>query len=167
MLKLIAAVAENGVIGKEGDLPWHLPDDLKWFKKITEGSPVLMGSKTFDSIVRSIGGPLPNRENIVLTRTPLKYAQFPVIAIYSLHSVLEYARAKTVYVAGGALVYELTLPHAEELILTRVHAQPIGDTYFPPWDSTRWKIMFSKSHPKDSNHKYDFTWETFRRRIYA
>ena len=132
---LIAAVAENGVIGDAGTIPWHLPDDFAHFKATTLGHTLVMGRATYDSI----GRPLPGRTTVVLTRDPAWSAD-GVLTAASFDGALALAAALPgdVYVAGGAAVYALALPHAHEQILTEVALAPAGDTFYPPFDRVEW-----------------------------
>ncbi|NOZ42118.1 MAG: dihydrofolate reductase [Alphaproteobacteria bacterium] len=139
-LCLIVAMAENGVIGKDNRLPWHISSDLKYFKQKTLGKPVIMGRKTF----QSIGRPLPNRTNIVLTRD-VTFAPEGVIPAHTLDMALEVGRnmalvkkVNEVMVIGGAEIYRLTLPDADRLYLTRIHDEIDGDTTFPTLNSDDW-----------------------------
>jgi dihydrofolate reductase len=140
-IALVAAVAENGVIGVDGDLPWHYAEDLKQFKETTMGHPVVMGRRTFEGIVDDLGEPLPGRTNVVLTSQERDFPEGTVRAA-SLDGALDAAHetgSDTVYVVGGATVYEQFLPDADRLVLTEVHAEYEGDTYFPEvaWDEWR------------------------------
>jgi len=131
----IAAMASNRVIGNKGKLPWHLPEDLKFFKNTTKGHPVLMGSKTFDSIIETIGKPLPNRLNIIITRDPLKFYHIQnIIVVKSLEQVDEITFNGTIFVIGGGVVYEQMLPYCDELLLTYVYGEFEGDTWFPEFE---------------------------------
>jgi len=133
---LIAAVAEeNRVIGKEGKLPWHIKEDLQHFKRLTTGRPLLMGRKTFESIIEDFGGPLPNRRNIVLTRRG-KLPDYPFIETYaSLDLALNaLSDEPVVFIGGGQHVYEQTLPLADRLELTLIEGSYEGDTFFPPFE---------------------------------
>ncbi|ACV49112.1 MULTISPECIES: dihydrofolate reductase [Halomicrobium] len=138
---LVAAVAENGVIGTDGELPWHYSEDLAHFKETTMGHPVVMGRRTFEGIVADLGEPLPGRTNVVLTS---QRRDFPdgAVGAGSLTAAVGAARetgSETAYVVGGATVYEQFLPDADRLVLTEVHDQYEGDTYFPEvaWDDWR------------------------------
>ncbi len=134
---IIAAVAKNGVIGRAGKLPWHLPEDLKRFKQLTTGHAVVMGRKTWESI----GKPLPGRRNIVLTR----HADYPLpsgVARYaSLDAAVAACRAageKTVFVIGGAQVYSEAFPYADGMYLTQIEQDAEGDVQFPTWNPREW-----------------------------
>lgn len=138
-LSIAVAVAENGVIGRDNALPWHLPDDLKWFKRVTLGKPVIMGRRTFESI----GRPLPGRPNIVVTTTP-GWAADGVRAAVDLDAALAIAEevkgdAGEIVVIGGARLFAEALDRAALLYLTEVHLRPEGDVTFPPFDRTGWE----------------------------
>jgi len=139
-LALIAAVAENGVIGVDGGMPWHYPADLAHFKETTMGHPVVLGRRTYESIAARLGGPLPGRTSIVLTRSGVD-APDEVVQVGSVEAAVE-AAAETgsavAYVAGGATVYEQFLPRADRLVVTEVPESPDGDTFFPEWDREAW-----------------------------
>jgi len=136
-LTLVAAVAKNGVIGADGEMPWHYPEDLRRFKETTMDHPVVMGRKTYESIERRLGGPLPGRTNVVLSRR--ESLELPDGAVHAedLDEALETAEAaldsgqETVYVVGGAAVYEACIDRADELLVTEIPETPAGDTYFP------------------------------------
>jgi dihydrofolate reductase len=133
---LIAAVAEeNRVIGKDKDLPWHIPEDLKHFKRLTTGHPLLMGRKTFESIVHQFGGPLPDRRTVVLTSKG-ELPEYPEVEAYaSIDAALEALEGEdTVFIGGGEAVYEQFLPRADRLELTLVEGNYEGDTYFPEYE---------------------------------
>ena len=127
--RAIAAMAENRVIGNHNTIPWHLPEDFKWFKKTTMGQTLLMGRKTFDSI----GRPLPGRQTIILSRNQLLIPNTQTVnTIESIESV---ATSDTIWIAGGAEIYQLMLPMCTDLYLTRVHQRPVGDTFFPDFEN--------------------------------
>lgn len=156
---LVVAMADNGVIGKGGGLPWHLPDDLKYFKVVTFGKPVLMGRRTFDSI----GKPLPGRRNLVLSRA----ASGSAPGVEYVHSV-ERARALAtgaaeLCVIGGAEVYALALPLATRIYLTRVRAVVAGDVYFPLRDFSAWRESESVTHAADARHAHAMSFTTLER----
>lgn len=133
---LIAALAEeNRVIGRDGDLPWHLPEDLERFRRLTTGHAVLMGRRTFESVARRLGGPLPDRRNVVLTSAGRLPGHPRVEAHASVDEALEaLADEEVVYVAGGATVYRQLLPRADRLELTLVEGAWEGDAFFPRWE---------------------------------
>jgi len=140
---LIAAVARNGVIGADGGIPWHLPADFAHFKATTLGHTLVMGRATYDSI----GRPLPGRKTIVLTRDPAWSADGVLVAD-SLPAALALARdlPGDVYVAGGAQVYAAALPLADEQVVTEVHAEPEGDTFYPAVDRSAWREATREPH---------------------
>ena len=160
---IIAAIAENGVIGDGNQIPWRLPGDFAHFKRMTMGKPLIMGRKTFESI----GRPLPGRTNIVVTRQG-DYQPEGVIVLPSLDAALERAqeiaqadRANEVMIGGGAEIYRQALPFADRMYLTQVMLEPHGDTHFPPIDFEQWKAggeINVAAHPNDS--------ASFRVRVY-
>ena len=133
---IIVAIAQNGVIGRDGKLPWHLPSDLNHFKKTTMGFPLIMGRKTFESI----GRPLPGRDNIILTRD--KSRQFPgCLTMYSLQEALDYCDTQEkVFVIGGGDIFELALPHADTIIVTALERDVEGDVYFSDIDQDQFSL---------------------------
>jgi len=136
-LVIIAAVAEeNRVIGKDKDLPWHIPADLKRFKRLTTGYPLMMGRRTFESIVHQFGGPLPKRRNVVLTSQTDRFDALEGVEAYaSLDAAREaVANENQVFIGGGAAIYEQFLPEADRLELTLVEGTYDGDTFFPPYE---------------------------------
>lgn len=160
LISLIAAMAENGAIGRDNCLPWRLPDDLKRFKALTLGKTVLMGRKTFESI----GRPLPGRSNLVLTRDSA-WTAAGVVVVHSLGQALGCARdAEELVAIGGAEIFRLLMPFARRLYLTLVHAQISGDTFFPDFDPTQWADVECRSHPADERNPYPFTFVTFERK---
>lgn len=135
-LVLIAAVAEdNRVIGQDRDLPWHIPEDLQHFKELTTGHPLLMGRRTFESIVHQFGGPLPDRRMVVLT-TQEDYPEYPDVETYSsIDDAMEaLSDEDVVFIGGGEVIYEQFLPKADRLELTLVEGSYEGDTFFPPFE---------------------------------
>ncbi|MFC6836089.1 dihydrofolate reductase [Halomarina ordinaria] len=140
---LVAAVAANGVIGADGEMPWHYPEDLKHFKRLTTGHPVVMGRRTYESIVADLGGPLPDRTNVVLSTRDLDLPEGAVSAD-SVEAALATAREAVdgdedvVFVVGGATVYEQLLPLADRQYLTELPEAYDGDTYYPAWDREAW-----------------------------
>jgi dihydrofolate reductase len=152
-LSIIAAVAENGVIGRAGGLPWRLPDDLRRFKELTMGKPVVMGRRTWESLRR----PLPGRQNIVVSRN-LNYAACGAEVCSSLDAALARAgEAAEIFVIGGASLYAEALPRAQRLYLTEVHASVEGDAFFPAWDRNQWVETSAMYHPIDAHHPIAFT----------
>lgn len=159
MISLVVAAAENGVIGVDGQLPWRLPDDLKYFKRLTTGKPVLMGRKTFDSI----GRPLPDRLNIVMTRNADIPAPGCAVAA-SPESAIELAgQADEIMVIGGATIYEQFAAIADRIYLTRVHAHVDGDAFFATPDPAVWQQTSSEHHAADERHAYAFDFVVYER----
>ncbi|WP_224449541.1 dihydrofolate reductase [Haloprofundus salilacus] len=187
-LALIAAVADNGVIGVDGDMPWHYPEDLQHFKETTTGHPVIMGRRTYESIARQLDGPLPGRTNVVLSRGEMDLPEGAVHAD-SIDAALTAAREAvderdavggdgdgesdegdgreedaegdgndgTVFVVGGATVYEQFIPCADRLVLTKIHESVEGDTEFPTFDRDSWVEV-----ERDERGEFDFV--EYRRR---
>jgi dihydrofolate reductase len=156
---LVVAMADNGVIGRGGALPWHLPDDLKYFKVVTFGKPVLMGRRTFESI----GKPLPGRRNLILSRAAGGSAP-GVEYVRSIEQARELAaNAAELCVIGGAEVFALALPLASRIYLTRVHGAVTGDTYFPLRDFAGWRESQSVEHAADARHAYAMSFVTLER----
>ncbi|HEX9433026.1 MAG TPA: dihydrofolate reductase [Burkholderiales bacterium] len=149
---LIAAVAANGVIGREGQLPWHLPEDLKHFKRLTLGHPIIMGRRTWESL----GRPLPGRDNIVVTRTPGYDAPDAAVAS-SLEAALALCSGESVaFVIGGQQLFAESLPLAAGLVLTEIHRDYEGDTRFPPYERSRWRETQREPHTAADGTKFDF-----------
>ena len=142
-VSLVAALAANRVIGRGNSLPWHIPEDLKRFKALTLGHPVIMGRKTFDSILAILGKPLPGRLNIVLTRSAHQsdYNRFPEVRLAAAldQAIASAAGTDEVFVIGGAEIYALALPQANRLYLTEILGDVEGDTYFPERNSGEWR----------------------------
>jgi dihydrofolate reductase len=166
-LVLVVAVAENGVIGRHGQLPWRIPGDLKHFKSVTMGKPVVMGRKTYDSI----GKPLPGRANIVLTRDTAWRAD-GVLVGHTLEDVLRIANreaaksgAKEIAVIGGIALFRETLPIAAKIELTEVHASPEGDIYFPDYDRGAFRETRRESPTQGEKDDHAYSIVTLERRI--
>jgi dihydrofolate reductase len=159
-LELVAAVARNGVIGRGNALPWHLPEDLKRFKYLTLGQPVLMGRRTWDSI----GRPLPGRLNIVLTRSAT-FAPAGATVVHDLEQAIAAAGpAPVLRVIGGAELYRLCLPRAAVLHLTEVDAEAKGDVHFPSFAPGEWREVAREAHPADARHAAGYSFVTLERR---
>ena len=159
-ISLVVAASKNNVIGRNGGLPWHLPDDLRHFKRLTTGKPVVMGRRTFESI----GRPLPDRRNIVMTRDA-NYAAEGCDVVTSVDDALDAAHgAEEAMVIGGGQVYRDFLPRADRIYLTRVQADVEGDTFFFDIDQTCWQPVSSKHHDADAKHAYAFDLMVFDRR---
>ena len=159
-ISLVVAASTNNVIGSDGGLPWHLPDDLRHFKRLTTGNPIVMGRRTFESI----GRPLPDRRNIVMTRDAA-YAAEGCDVVSSIDEVLDLVSdAEEVMIIGGGQVYRDFFSYADRIYLTRVQADVEGDTYFPDVDEAAWQLVSSEPHAADEKHAYAFDVMVFERR---
>lgn len=160
IVSLVAAMAENRVIGRAGGIPWHLPDDLRHFKRLTIDHTVIMGRKTFEEIKH----PLANRRNVVISRNP-GFHPAGVTVVPSLEEALALgATEREVFVIGGGEIYREALPHAQRIYLTVVHAAVEGDTWFPPFETEDgWVLEDEQDHPADDRHAMPFTFRTYRR----
>jgi dihydrofolate reductase len=164
IISLIAALSKNLVIGKNNDLPWHLPDDMKYFMQTTKGHHVIMGRKNYDSIPEKFR-PLPNRANIVVTRQEDFDAPGCIIT-NSIEHGLEIARENKeneVFIIGGAEIYNQSLSLATRLYLTEIQADIEGDTFFPTFDKNHWKEVSRTHHLSDERHKFPFDFVVFER----
>ncbi|HEY6125092.1 MAG TPA: type 3 dihydrofolate reductase [Steroidobacteraceae bacterium] len=160
MITLIVAVADNGVIGRDNALPWHLPEDLKRFKRLTMGKPMIMGRKTFESI----GKPLPGRLNIVVTRDT-NYQREGVAVVHGAEAAIAAAvNAPEVMVIGGADLFRLFLPMAGRVHLTRVHAEIHGNVMWPALDNRQWEVIEAERHEADERHAHAMTFEVWEKR---
>ncbi|MBC5863739.1 dihydrofolate reductase [Flavobacterium turcicum] len=159
MIIMIAAVAENNALGKNNDLLWHLPHDFKRFKAITTGHHIIMGRKTFESFPK----PLPNRTHVIITRQK-DYKATDCIVVSSLEEALCVCPInEDVFIIGGGEIYNLALPIADKLDLTKVHHTFEADAYFPEIDPKQWKLKNSEHHSKDEKHQYDYSFESYER----
>ncbi len=158
----IVAVDENWAIGRQGNLLCHLPADMRHFKQVTMGYSIVMGRKTFESFPRR---PLPGRQNIVITRNA--GWQYPgVIVVHSVEEAIAAAETDTVYIIGGAQVYELALPLVEVLHLTVIHARwASADAFFPALDMSEWQEVSREHHQSDHRNAYEFDFVTLKRRL--
>lgn len=156
---LIVAMDKNGVIGKNNSLPWKLPRDLEYVKKLTTGNTIIMGRKNFESI----GRPLPNRRNIILTRNP----NFSVEGCEVYRSVQEVINTcqdnEEVFVFGGREIYRLFLPYVSTMFVTRIHHEFDGDTYFPEIEWGEWEEVSYQKGVKDKNNPYDYSFHIYKR----
>jgi len=162
-LALIVAAAENNAIGTHNELPWHLPEDLKFFKRTTLGKPVLMGRKTY----KSLGKPLPGRLNIVISRnTDLKVPE-GVLLYSNLNDAIERIEQENcdeAFVIGGGQIFAEALPEIERMYITRVHTTiPHADAFFTTVDHSHWKLVWEEPHKADDKHNYDFTFQRYER----
>lgn len=148
-ISIVAAIGKNRELGKGNRLLWHIPDDLKRFKRLTLGHPMILGRKTFESIVEQLGKPLPGRTNIVVTRDAAW--NYPGVSVArSLHEAIEKAKAldlEEIHIGGGAQIYEQVLPRVDKLYLTQIDAEaPDADSFFPPYEAEFTKKTFDESH---------------------
>ncbi|MFR9649048.1 MAG: dihydrofolate reductase [Rikenellaceae bacterium] len=158
-ISIIVAVADNQIIGDENRLIWHISEDLRHFKSLTQGHCVVMGRKTYESL----GRPLPNRENIVITRQDIEFEGCRVA--HSLSEAVEISSEKEeIFIIGGAEIYAQALPIADMFYLTRVHHDYHGDTKFPDWSADEWEVVESRSYPRGEKYEYPFTIETLKRK---
>lgn len=163
MLAAIWAQDEQGTIGKENRLPWHLPNDLKFFKQMTEDNTIVMGRKTFEGMGSR---PLPNRQTIVLTRDKT-YNPCEVIVLHTVVEVLDYAKnfSGITFIAGGSAVYKDFLPYCDVLYRTVIHHSFAGDTSFPPVDWEDWTLINLSEGVKDQENTYAHQFETYQRKV--
>ena len=162
MLSLIVAASTNNAIGKQNNMLWHLPEDLKFFKNTTWGMPVVMGRKTFEAV----GKPLPGRTNIIVT-TNQNWSAKNTIATRSIEDAITVANetnAKEIFITGGGEIYKQTLPIADKVYLTRVHTVIDGDAFFPEMDLNTWEVIFEKQVKADEKNKFDMTFQTWIRK---
>ncbi len=159
LVTLIVAVADTGVIGRDNTLPWHLPEDLKRFKRLTMGKPIVMGRKTYESI----GKPLPGRQNIVLTRDA-NYRRDGVTVVHDVDAAVRAAgEAPEIMIIGGADLFRLFLPRAGRVHLTRVHGDISGDILWPDLDETEWSAVEREPHAADERHAWPMTFEVWEK----
>ena len=159
MISIIVAVAANGVIGDNNSLLWHISEDLRNFKRITSGHPVVMGRKTFESL----GRPLPNRTNVVVSRTVTEIEGCHVAASLD-EAIAMFPEDEEVFIIGGAQIYAQALDAADKLYLTRVEHDYEGDTSFPEWDATRWRLTSREAFPRGEKYPYPFAFEEYERK---
>ena len=161
MISFIVAMDKNRVIGKDNQLPWHLPEDLKFFKRVTMGHPIAMGRKTHESI----GRVLPGRENIVITRQP-DYRSEDCTVFYSIEDFVNYSheQSEEIFVIGGAEIFKETFPHADRLYITLIHNKFSGDTCFPEFDLSEWKLISNEKGLKDEKNLYDYEFRLYEKR---
>ena len=165
VVSLIVAVSENKVIGKDNDLVWHLPNDMKLFRDTTKGHFVIMGRKNYESIPHKYR-PLPSRTNVIVTRQD-DYKAEGCLVVNSVEKAIEIAQKagdKEPFVIGGGQIYKHAIENnlVDRIYLTRVHTEIDGDTYFDDLDDS-WKLVHTDLHPKDKKHPFAFTFQTFER----
>ena len=163
ILSAIVAIAQNNAIGKDNQLPWHLPDDLRFFKKTTMGKPVLMGRKTFESL----GKPLPGRLNIVVSHQENLQLPEGVLLYNNLEKALKRLEEEPVdeaFIIGGGKIFEETMNKIDRLYVTKVNTVIEDATaFFPEIDHTHWKLVWEEHHPADEKHRYAFTFQQLER----
>ncbi len=158
-LSIIVAMDRNRVIGRGDTLPWHISTDLKNFKKITMGNPIIMGRKTHESI----GRPLPGRENIILTRDK-NYTSEGCTVLHSMDEIFEHCKeVDEVMITGGSEIYKLSLEQATRLYLTEVHTEIEGDTFFPEFDRSDWREVSREDHSSDEKNEFDYSFVLLER----
>lgn len=158
MISLIWAMGKNNAIGFNNKMPWYLPADFAYFKKVTMGQPVIMGRKTFDSI----GKPLPGRINIVITRSKT-FSNDGCIIVDSLDKAIEYTKDKEAFIIGGAEIYSAFLPVADKLYITEIDKVFEADSFFPEIDYSKFKIVSSEPGVKDEKNPFDYKWLVYQR----
>jgi len=164
-ISMIVARAQNGAIGKDNDMIWHLPDDMQYFKDQTRNHHILMGRKNFDSLPK-VFRPLKHRVNLVVTRN--KDWQYDGTQVFhDVESAIDYARGNNeeeLFVIGGGEIYKLCLPYADQLYITEVYAEFEADAYFPDVDLSQWEEVSRKKHAKDEKHQYAFDFVVYQRK---
>lgn len=165
IISLIAAVSKNRVIGKNNDLPWHLPNDMKYFMQTTKGHHVIMGRKNYDSIPEKFR-PLPHRTNLVVTRQK-GFKAAGCIIVHSIEEGIELAKKNNeheAFVIGGAEIYKIGLPFSQRLYLTEIDATIEGDTFFPEFEKMSWKETSRVHHEADDRHAHAFDFVVYDRK---
>lgn len=160
MVTIVVAMARNRAIGANNQLLWHLPADLKHFKEITTGHPIIMGRKTYESI----GKPLPNRTNIVISRKQ-DWFEEGILIVGSIKEALKFAKKidEEIFIIGGGNIYEQTLDKTDRLEVTLVDAEPNADVFFPVIDQSEWQMSSETCFEKDDRHEYSYCFQTFDR----
>lgn len=159
MVSIIVAVAKNGTIGDKNALLWHISEDMRFFKRTTSGHPVIMGRKTYDSL----GRPLPNRTNVVISRTA-QHIEGCQVARSLEEAVAMFPAEEEVFIIGGAQIYALALEIADRIYLTRVEHEYEGDTSFPAWDERKWQLIKREAHTHGEKYPYPFAFEIYDRK---
>lgn len=160
---MIAAAGENNALAKDGDLPWHLPDDFRRFKKLTSGHQIIMGRKTFDGFDK----PLPNRTHIIVTRDKEYTVDFDeCVVVHSLEDAIDLVKTDALsFIIGGGEIYKQGEIFANKIELTRIHHTFAGaDTFFPEIDAANWELVQEEYHSEDKKHAYAFTYMTYQRK---
>ncbi len=158
MVSIIVAIAQNGVIGDKNSLIWHIKEDLQYFKHTTSGHPVIMGRKTYESL----GRPLPNRENVVITRQNIEIEGCRVV--HSLEEAVSlFSSDEEIFIIGGAEIYGQALEIADRLYITRIFNDYEGDTHFPQWDNKKWHLISKHYFERGATFDYPFSFERYNR----
>lgn len=158
MLSIIVAVAKNGVIGDKNALLWHISEDMRFFRRTTSGHPVIMGRKTYESL----GRPLPNRQNVVISRTIQNIEGCMVVGSLE-QAIALFPAEEEIFIIGGAQIYALALEAADRLYLTRVEHDYQGDTSFPAWDQTKWRLLSREAYESGEKYPHPFAFELYER----
>jgi len=163
IISLVVAASDNNVIGKNNQLLWHLPKDMKFFKNVTWAMPVVMGRKTFESMKSK---PLPGRKNIVITRQPGWNAEgvSVVDSVDAAASLAEQLNYKEIFIIGGGMIYLIAFDRANKIYMTRVHADLEGETYFPVIEKNDWSLVSKTENPADEKHAYAFSFQLWERK---
>ncbi|MBK7433595.1 MAG: dihydrofolate reductase [Chitinophagaceae bacterium] len=161
LISLIVAAAENNIIGKDNQLVWHLPNDMKFFKNTTWGMPVIMGRKTYEAV----GKPFPGRINIIVSRQADWKVDGAVVVrdLEEARLKAEETNCREAFIIGGGDIYRQAIERADKIYITRVHAQLEGDTSFPVIDADKWKQTFNQDFPADEKHAYPYSFQTWER----
>lgn len=167
-ISLIVAVSENNAIGIDNKLPWHLPADLKYFKERTAGKTVIMGRKTYESIIDAIGKPLPNRLNVVITTSSPDYnTPDGVLQFGSLNGCmnsLNHEQLNGSFIIGGNLLFKDAINFVDTMYITRVHTTVDGDVFFPKFNKDEWELTWSERHEADEKNTHSYTFEEYKRK---
>lgn len=164
-ISMIAAMTENRVIGKNKDLPWHLPDDFAYFKKKTKGHHVLMGRKNFESLPDKFR-PLPDRVNMILSRNEDLDIK-DTLVFQDIEEAISHAEGNNepeLFIIGGGEIYKMALDYADRIYLTEIHTELDGDTYFPEFNKNQWEEVDRKHHEKDERHQYSFDFVVYEKK---
>tara|TARA_B100000900_G_scaffold175810_2_gene149152 strand:- start:1100 stop:1606 length:507 start_codon:yes stop_codon:yes gene_type:complete len=165
-ISLIVAVSQNGVIGKDNQLAWHLPDDMKYFSNMTKGHSIIMGRKNWESIPTKYR-PLPERKNIVITRNK-NFKSKEAFVVNSIEQAIDISRTdedEEVFIIGGGEIYKLGLEYVDKIYITEIYAEIEGNTFFPKWEKDDWIEISRISHPKDEKHKYSFDYIIYKKNV--
>lgn len=158
MVSIIVAIAKNGIIGDKNSLLWHISEDMRFFRETTSGHPVIMGRKTYDSL----GRPLPKRTNVVISRTTKHIEGCTVVGSLE-EAIALFPKEEEVFIIGGAQIYALAMEVADRLYLTRVEHDYQGDTSFPEWDESKWKLISRTPYERGEKYEYPFAFECYDR----